>query len=48
MLHFECPWCTGQGSVETDGDGDTFRCADCAISVELTGPSGAEVLAAAA
>ncbi len=48
MLQVECPWCTGEASIESDGDGDAFRCAECAVSVTLVDPSSAEALAAAA
>jgi sarcosine oxidase delta subunit len=49
MLHIECPWCAGQASIESDaGNGDTFRCVDCAVSVDLADPSTTDGLAAAA
>lgn len=34
MLTVECPWCAGPATVEV-ADGDEFRCAGCAIKVEI-------------
>jgi hypothetical protein len=49
MVHIECPWCAGSASIDGDaGDNDTFRCVDCAITVDLADPAATEGLAVAA
>ena len=47
MMSIECPWCAGSATIEV-ADRDEFDCTDCAIRVEIVGPSAAEPVALAA
>jgi hypothetical protein len=47
MMSIECPWCAGSATIEV-AERDEFSCADCAIRVEIVGPSTSEPIALAA
>ncbi len=47
MMSIECPWCAGSATIEV-ADGHEFSCTECAIRVEIVGPSASEPVALAA